>query len=487
MRSTIHENAGSRCETVSPYGRAYLRLFSLLFLNLALLFPTLAAPPAIFIDNPSQGQVLSGIIACYGWAVGETHPIKEVQLIIDGGSSSFAVGYGGDREDVANAFPHIPDANKSGFAVALNTRLLTNGPHSLEVVATNTNEATASKQVHFSVSNAPGDENPHAMVVDVTRAETFAVSPTELMLIGISINDQLLDTVLQFDPSSNHFVMTSFAADFDGDGFPDEAQVEPEVLVGAGDIARCGHPGAEETAQLLDQIEGTVFTAGDNAYEKGKKEEYLSCYEPSWGRHKERTRPSPGNHEYKTSGAQSYFEYFGENAGPAGRGYYSYDVGAWHIVSLNSNISARAGSAQVTWLREDLAAHPRTCTLAYWHHPVFSSGKHGNDGRMREVWRVLHEFGADVVVNGHDHIYERFAPQTPDGALDEASGIREFIVGTGGKSLYRFGKVRGNSQVRDNSTFGILKLTLYETSYDWEFIPVVGKTFSDNGSDECVF
>lgn len=270
------------------------------------------------------------------------------------------------------------------------------------------------------------------------------------------------------------------------DAFP-HLPTDAPVLVGAGDIATCGDPGAEETAKLLDQIAGIVFTSGDNAYEEGNKQEYFSCYEPTWGRHKERTRPAPGNHEYKTSAAHPYFEYFGENAGPAGRGYYSYDVGSWHIVSLNSNISARAGSAQVRWLREDLATHPAKCTLAYWHHPVFSSGKHGNDARMREVWRVLYEFGADVVVNGHDHIYERFAPQTPAGVLDEGKGIREFIVGTGGKSLYRFGTIRANSQVRANSAFGVLKLTLYPTRYAWEFIPVAGHTFRDSGSDECVF
>ena len=484
MGNTAHGKSGNNYETLALYGRVYTCLFSLLFF--ALVAPVSADPPTVFIDNPSQGKVLSGIVSWYGWAVGETHPITEIQFFIDEGSNSIAVGYGGDREDVANAFPNIPDANKSGFATAINTRLLTNGPHSLEVIATNTNNETASQTVDFAVSNPPGEENPTSIVVDVTGAQLDVVSPTEIRLTDVSINGQLLDTILQFDPSSNHFVMTSFVDDLDGDGFPDEAAAKAAVLVGAGDIARCGSPGAEDTAKLLDRIEGIVFTSGDNAYEKGTRGEYLACYEPSWGRHKERTRPAPGNHEYQSSGAKPYYEYFGANAGPAGRGYYSYDVGAWHIVSLNSNISAGAGSAQVDWLREDLTAYPTRCTLAYWHHPVFSSGKHGNDGHMHEVWRVLYEFGADVVVNGHEHIHERFALQTPDGELDEAKGIREFIVGTGGKGLRGFGRVRANSQVRDNSAFGVLKLTLHETSYDWEFVPVAGKAFSDFGSDKCV-
>ena len=486
MGNPTHENMDDNYDSLSLYVRAYIRLLSLLLsfllLNFALVFPVWAAPPTIFIDNPRQGKVLSGIVSWFGWAVGETQPIRDVQFFFDGGNKGLTVGYGGEREDVAATYPNVTDANRSGFAVALNTRLLTNGPHTLDVVATNTNGETATTSVDFLVSNAPGMENPTSVVVNVMSAQFDAMSPTEIMLTGVNINGQPFDTVLKFDPSSNHFVMTSFVEDYDGDGLPDD----PPTLIGAGDIAQCG-PGTEATARLLDQIEGTIFTTGDNAYDKGKMSEFLSCYEPTWGRHKDRTRPSPGNHEYKPSGATPYYEYFGENAGPAGRGYYSYDVGAWHVISLNSNISAKAGSAQVKWLREDLDTNPTTCTIAYWHHPVFSSGKHGNQGHMREVWRVLYEFGADVVVNGHDHIYERFAPQTPDGEFDPVAGMREFVVGTGGKNLRGFGKSRANSQVRDNSTFGVLKLTLQETSYDWEFVPIAGGGFTDHGSDKCVF
>lgn len=264
------------------------------------------------------------------------------------------------------------------------------------------------------------------------------------------------------------------------------------VLVGAGDIARCKlgmfpqFSGADATANLLDGIEGVVFTAGDHAYDFGTTHEFRNCYEPTWGRHRARTRPSPGNHDYRTAGAAPYYAYFGENAGLPGRGYYSYDVGAWHIVSLNSNISAKAGSEQERWLRADLAAHPTRCTLAYWHHPVFSSGSHGNIPHMRVLWSVLYEFGVDVVVNGHDHHYERFAPQTPDGALDLKRGIRQFIAGTGGARLYDLRTIHANSEVRSNTTWGVLKLTLRATSYNWEFIPVAGGTFRDKGTALCV-
>ncbi len=255
------------------------------------------------------------------------------------------------------------------------------------------------------------------------------------------------------------------------------------VLVGAGDIADCD---AEPTAALLDNIPGTVFTAGDNAYPNGSSSDYSNCYDPSWGRHKARTRPSPGNHDYQTSGATGYYKYFGAAAGPAGQGYYSYDLGAWHIVSLNSNVSMSAGSAQETWLRADLAASTKRCTIAYWHHPRFSSGSnHGSSTQSAGVWQALYDAGAEIVISGHDHEYERFAPQTPSGAADPTGGIREFVVGTGGAGLYSFATPLPNSEVRDDATFGVLKLTLSDGSYAWEFIPIAGDTFTDSGSGTC--
>ena len=256
------------------------------------------------------------------------------------------------------------------------------------------------------------------------------------------------------------------------------------VLVGAGDIADCNTGGP--TAALLDNIAGTVFTAGDNAYTNGTASEFASCYDPSWGRHKARTRPSPGNHDYGTSGATGYYNYFGALAGPAGLGYYSYDLGAWHILSLNSNISMSAGSAQETWVRADLAASTKTCTLAYWHHPRFSSGSsHGSSTQSAGVFQALYDAGADVVVVGHDHEYERFALQSPSAAPDPVRGIREFVVGTGGAGLYSFATPLPNSEVRDNTSHGVIKFTLSDGSYTWQYIPVAGDSFTDSGSGTC--
>ena len=259
------------------------------------------------------------------------------------------------------------------------------------------------------------------------------------------------------------------------------------VLVGTGDIADCGSTGDEATAALLDGFNGTVFTAGDNAYNDGSATNFTQCYEPSWGRHRARTRPSPGNHDYNTSGAADYYAYFGALAGEAGKGYYSYDIGDWHIISLNSNISMSAGSAQETWLRADLAASSLSCTLAYWHHPRFSSGTHhGSSSSAEPLWQALYDAGAEIVVSGHEHNYERFAPQKPDGTADPATGIREFVVGTGGTGHYDdLGTQLPNSEVFNGTTFGVIKLTLGPGTYSWSFVPVAGETFTDSGTGSC--
>jgi hypothetical protein len=265
---------------------------------------------------------------------------------------------------------------------------------------------------------------------------------------------------------------------------------ETAVLVGAGDISDCKDPaGAEATAKLLDSIPGTVFAAGDLAYPNGSKEDFV-CYDKTWGRAKSRTRPAPGNHEFHSSGATPYFDYFGPAAGDPKTGYYSYDLGTWHIIVLNSECKdvggCQAGSPQEKWLRADLTAHPVACTLAYWHKPLFSSGgAHGNDPEIQPLWQALYDANADVVLNGHDHDYERFALQKPDGTYDPARGIREFVVGTGGKNHRPFGATKLNSEVRDTTAFGVLKLTLKPGSYDWQFIPEAGKTFTDSGSSNC--
>lgn len=265
-----------------------------------------------------------------------------------------------------------------------------------------------------------------------------------------------------------------------------QTPMPPAVLVGAGDIAVCGAAYDERTADLLDDIEGTIFTLGDNVYPDGTVAEFADCYEPSWGRHKDRTRPVPGNHDYHTEGAVGYFAYFGKAAGDPDIGYYRYTLGAWLIIVLNSNIDVGADSAQANWLREELAANPTVCTLAMWHHPRFSSGKHGNDERFADLWRILYEYRAEVVLNGHDHLYERFALQTPDGKADPEHGLRQFTVGTGGAFPYAFATIRANSEKRLTNTWGVLNLTLDPTSYQWEFIPIEPDAGADRGEGQCV-
>jgi len=257
--------------------------------------------------------------------------------------------------------------------------------------------------------------------------------------------------------------------------------------VGAGDIANCSSTGDEATAALLDGIQGTVYTSGDNVYPSGSSSDFANCYTPTWGRHKSRTRPTPGIHDYNTSGASAYFSYFGSAAGTAGKGYYSYDLGAWHVVALNSQIDISATSAQLTWLKSDLAAASGRCIVAYFYLPRFSSGTtHGGTTAVQAAWQVLYDAHAELVLNGHEHNYERFAPQTPTGAADPQSGIREFVAGTGGsESGYNFGTPLPNSEVRNSTTFGVLKLTLDSASYSWQFVPVAGKTFTDAGTAPC--
>ncbi len=263
------------------------------------------------------------------------------------------------------------------------------------------------------------------------------------------------------------------------------------TVAAAGDIADCrtAEPplsAAAQTAALVSTDDKAVLTIGDNTYPVGAPAEFTDCFEPTWGRFKNRIRPSPGNHDYLTDRADGYFDYFGAAAGPERRGYYSFDLGAWHVISLNSNVDARVGSAQHTWLLADLAASSNVlCTLAYWHHPVFSSGPHGNVARMADVFAALHGAGVDVVLGGHDHTYERFAPQNAAGEADPARGIRTFVAGTGGAPLYTFGPPRPNSEVRDAWTHGVLRLTLLEQGYRWEFAPVGGGPARDSGTDTC--
>ncbi|MFL5720760.1 MAG: metallophosphoesterase family protein [Chloroflexota bacterium] len=260
------------------------------------------------------------------------------------------------------------------------------------------------------------------------------------------------------------------------------------VLTGAGDIASCSSGADKKTAALVDAIPGTVFTAGDNAYENGSVKDYRECYDPAWGRVKDRTRPSAGNHDWQTNDLRGYLDYFGDAAAPDGKSWYSYDLGAWHVIVLDSNCSkvdgCGADSAQGRWLAADLKASSSLCTLAIWHHPRFSSGIHGNAKSVDPFWRALYAAGADLIVNGHDHDYERFAPQDPSGHEDRERGIREFVVGTGGAEQRPFVTSRANSELRSTGTFGIIRLDLHRASYDWQFIPTSGD-FGDSGTGPC--
>ena len=260
------------------------------------------------------------------------------------------------------------------------------------------------------------------------------------------------------------------------------------VLVGAGDIADCGLTDDSATAALVDAIPGAVFTAGDNAYPDGSAAQFRDCYGPTWGRLLARTRPAPGNHDWVTKDLAGYLGYFGAAAAPLGTSWYSYDLGAWHVVVLDSDCSSVGGcgadSVQGLWLAADLQASTARCTLAIWHHPRFSSGEHGNDSGVAPFWQTLYDGGADLVVNGHDHDYERFAPQDPNGRPDPGRGIREFVVGTGGAALRGFSTTAPNSELRAALAHGVIRLVLHPTAYAWTFLPASG-AFSDSGNGTC--
>jgi len=288
-------------------------------------------------------------------------------------------------------------------------------------------------------------------------------------------------------------------------GQPTSAPVADPVLIGAGDIAVCGDPGAalvsDRIAQLLRQDpQAVLFTAGDNSNQEGSDAQFADCFAPTWGRFKERIRPAPGNHDYKTEDAAGYFAYYGPAAGEPGQGYYSYDLGAWHLIALNSNCKKLGGcevdSRQERWLRDDLARSRHGCTLAYFHHPPFSSGGHGQGGLgskddlirrdIRPLVEALHQARVDVIVNGHDHVYERFAPQDPQGITDPRHGIRHFVVGTGGAAIRSFeGRQAANSEVRIPQRHGVIRFVLRRDGYDWQFIAADDGAVLDAGHGRC--
>jgi 3',5'-cyclic AMP phosphodiesterase CpdA len=279
-----------------------------------------------------------------------------------------------------------------------------------------------------------------------------------------------------------------------GTGTADDGAV---TVYAAGDIARCpyhdaAYSGAAQTAAtvaagLAHDPRAVVLAIGDLTYPRGAASEFRDCYTPTWGRFKDRTYPAPGNHEYYTAGAAPYFDYFGARAA---HGYYSFALGSWHVVSLDSNLPAAGLAAQLDWLRADLASHPARCTLAFWHHPLYSSGGHGSQPAMRAAWQLLYDAGAELVLSGHDHDYERFAPQDADGHVDEARGLRQFVVGTGGAYPTPFLLTVAHSAMRDSSRQGVLRLRLRDGGYDWAFlesvrITTLGVAEPDRGSAVC--
>ncbi|MGZ9160903.1 MAG: CBM96 family carbohydrate-binding protein, partial [Candidatus Limnocylindrales bacterium] len=345
--------------------------------------------------------------------------------------------------------------------------------------------ATSATQIDLSWTVATDDvgvtgyeiQRDGAVLASIVPA-TIYMDPTAWSSTTFSYRLRARDAAGNWSPLSAPTTVTTPAGD------------DP-TLVAAGDVATCGQPGHAATAALLDTIPGVVAVLGDLAYPDGTADQFRDCYGPTWGRHVARTRPAVGNHEYQTAGATPYYDYFGAAAGDRTKGYYSYDLGTWHIVVINSNCGSiaggcGAGSPQEQWLRADLAANPASCTLAYWHHPLFSSGDHGNQTFMQPIWQALYDGGAELVLSGHDHHYERFAPQTSAGVADPVYGIREFVVGTGGRDSHRLLRtIAANTEVTDIATFGVLRLSLRSDGYTWAFVPEAGRTFTDTGVGAC--
>jgi acid phosphatase type 7 len=251
------------------------------------------------------------------------------------------------------------------------------------------------------------------------------------------------------------------------------------------DIASCISDGDEAVAALLGTLDGLVISPGDNSQDIGSAEYYAKCYEPNFGQYKDRIYPVPGNHDVYHGTLDGYYTYFGDHAGPAGLGYYSFNYGSWHIVGLNSMISLQPTTPQYEWLHADLAANPVLCTLVFVHNPAFHSGAGGRSQRLKYAFPLMYEMGVDVIVSGDAHHYERFSPMNPEGKLDAERGVRQFVVGTGGASHTALAGRWRTTEVRENTTFGITRFFLRDGGYSWRFVPIAGGTFTDTGDWTC--
>jgi len=368
--------------------------------------------------------------------------------------------------------PGTGPGNKPVVQVSGNTSLPVGATYALSATFTDT---TNSSPWSYDIAwgDGQGSNGSKTSVSPITGTHTYATEGNYQVIV--SVTNQMGAT---------------------GDGSVTVSATSP-IILAAGDIGDCTRLGDDSTAMLLDTLVGVVVPLGDDAYENGTLDEYNRCYAPTWGRQEARTRPIPGNHDYNTPGAPGYYGYFGAAAGDPAKGYYSYTLGSWFVIVLNTGtdkpVDYEAGSPQEQWLRSELASHSQECVLAMWHHPRFSTVLGRDSTRFlaytQAIWDALYEYGADLVLNGHDHAYQRFAPQRPDGTRDTAHGIRQIAAGTGGgETLYDWAvnlPAGSNMEVRDNQTHGVLKVTLRAGAYDWKFVPASGATFTDSGSGTC--
>lgn len=420
------------------------------------------------------------------WTRAVTHVLALLLLVAVGSAPAARPGGGGGSLSISDAA--VTEGNSGAVALVFTVQLSGSGKSGATVAYAST-DGTASAPTDYAVAagTLTFDRRNRTRTVSVQVAGDTTDEPDETLTVQLS--------------------NSSGATIADGTGvgtiLDDDGVVAGPKVAAAGDIAcdpaSANFNGGQGTGLTCRQLATSdllvsgsydaVLVLGDIQYENGAYSKFTASYDPSWGRVRAITHPVPGNHEYQTPGASGYYQYFGAAAGDPAKGYYSFDLGGWHVVALNSNCSAVGGcgfgSTQEQWLRADLAAHSSaTCTLAYWHHPRFSSGTHGSDSTYTAFFQALYDANADVVLVGHDHDYERFAPQTPGGAFDASRGVRQFVVGTGGKEQRSFGTIRAWSETRSSSALGVLELTLGANGYGWRFVPAIG-TFTDSGSDSC--